>query len=410
MVRILEIRKTRVDLKDVHKIFGDRPYLFWFIVISIAFTNFVVSYFINLYYYTSPLVVSGIGASPFFIGISTSVFMLGTIAFSSISGILFHRVSIRNLIILAIVLSTVFSVLTAFASSIPELLAFRFLMALGNGIIQGAVTAVLGGMYRERRVFLLSLKGVTYSSGVLVGPYTESVFAPLYRPAFMYSALAGIISLIILLFFIPDIRMNMVEKTKSGISKLFNWNTTLTFLAIFFFGIGFFGFISYYSHFLLYYLHLGNIQSATVVSSLGIGGIFLTIPFALSSNYLGRKNVLVIIFLLLCVTSFSIFYFHLNYLVLVLISLIFGGAYNGLINLIAAAAQEWAHDDALGTASGATFSFYYGGGVIGGALFAYVREVIGFPETGLIAVTAFMVLALGCSILLKDIRNNYNET
>lgn len=401
MPALAGLRKSEVELKDVHSTFKDRPLIFWSIVFSIVLTNFVVSYFINLYYFASPLVVSGIHADPIYIGISTSVFTFGVITFSALGGSLFHRLSIRNLIVMAIAISTVFSLLTGLAGNLPELLAFRFLVGLGNGIIQAVITAVLGGMYQKRRGFLLSLKGVTYSSGVLAGPYTESLFAPLYTPAFEYSALAGVASLILLLLFLPDLKMRMSESRIPHLRKLFNWNTTLTFLAMFFFGIGFFGFISYYSHFLLYYLDLSTLHSAMIVSSVGVGGIILTIPLAASSDRWGRKPVIMVIFAICSMTTFSIFYYSVPFITLMAISFIFGGAYNGLVNLIAAAAQDWAHDDAIGTASGTIFSFYYAGGIIGGSLFGYVHSVIGFPDAGIIAVTSFMVIAFFCSLLLK---------
>lgn len=399
------IRNIEVELKDVHAAFRDRPRIFWSIVFSTVFTNFVVSYFINLYYFASPLVVSGIHADAIYIGVSTSVFTLGVITFAAVGGSLFHRLSIRNLIIIAIAVSTLFSLLTGYAKSLPELLAFRFLVGIGNGVIQAVITAVLGGMYRKKRGFLLSLKGVTYSSGVLVGPYTESLFAPLYTPAFEYSALAGVASIILLLLFLPDIKMKMADSRIPHIRKLFNWNTTLTFMAMFFFGIGFFGFISYYSHFLLYYLGLSSFQSAIVVASVGIGGIILTIPLAASSDRWGRKLIIMIIFALCSVTTFSIFYFQLQLITLIAVSFIFGGSYNGLVNLIAAAAQDWAHEDAIGTASGTIFSFYYAGGIIGGSLFGYIHSVVGFPDAGIYAVTTFMVIAFICSVLLRDRRN-----
>lgn len=410
MVSVAGLGKIRVELKDTYTTFSDRPFLLALIVLSTVLTNFVVSVYINLYFFASPLVVGGLTPNTLYIGISTSVFTFGVIVFSAFSGVVFHKLSIKNLIILAIATCTVFSVLTGYATNIPELIAFRFLVGLGNGIIQGTVTAVLGGINPARRGFLLSLKGITYSSGVLVGPNIESVFAPLYSPAFLYSGLVGVASLILLLFFLPDIHMVMGESRQSHWRKLFNRNTSLIFLSIFLFGTGFFGFISYYSHFLLYYLGFGSSQSALIVSFLGIGGLVMTVPFATASDRWGRKPILVSIFALLSASSFSIFYFHNAYLTLIFLSFVFGGAYNGLINLVAAAAQDWAHDDAIGTASGATFSFYYSGGVVGGALFGILRASIGFPDTGFLGVTLFMVLAFICTLMLKGGRDVQTKT
>lgn len=400
-MRISQIRKTRVDLWETYSTFSESPLLLSLIIISVAFTNFVISLYINLFFFDGPVVVRSMTSDTLYIGISTSLFTLGVIVFSTIGGMFFHRVSVRWMIMAAIAITTVSSMLTGLARDLPELLALRFLMGLGNGILQGNVTAVLGGVNPGRRGLTISLKGIAFSGGLLAGPYTASAFFPHFTGAFLLAGISGVVSIAMLYFLMPDIRMNIAEHGRSAWSKLFNRNTVLLFAAILMFGVGLFGFLSYYSHYLIDYLGISSSQSATVSSFLGIGGFILTLPFAMFSDRVGRKASLVLLFSALLVASALIFATSDYYILLLAMSFIFGGAYNGLINIVSAAAQEWAHPDAIATASGAIFSFYYLGGIIGGPLLGALYAATTFRIAGLATVAMFMLFGLILSFLVS---------
>lgn len=401
--------RTKIQLDQVFNFYKSSPKLLGMLIFASVFTNFVVSFDVNLYFFSSPYIVSSISSTDIYLGISASSFTLGVIIFASIGGYLFSNYSVRKLLILSIVLITFFSVLTGYVQNSLELVFIRFLFGVGNGLLQGLITSLLGGLYPRKKGLLLSLKGITFSAGMLFGPYTESIFAPGYKLPFLITGIIGATCLLLIFLFLPDIYMKRDGETGLKLRRLFNRNTTLTLLSIFFFGIGLFGFLGYFSHYMLSYLNYGNSQAAIISSMLGLGGLIMTMPVGYISDIWSKKFTLASLYIILALSSFGMFAFHPGYPEMIVFAVLFGGAYNSLINTVAASSQEWADSRDLGPVSGASFSFYYAGGVIGGPLFGLLIPSMGFTTAGLASVTILMVMGLVCSLLIIERKHEYKN-
>lgn len=401
---------NHIEIENVKGHYQEKHLLYLLMIFALVFTFFVASFDINLYFYASTFIVDNLGASPLYIGVSVSAFTLGVIIFATVGGVAFNRASIKLLIVLSLVAATVGSVLTGYVNNIPELLVVRFLVGIGTGTLQGTVMGLLGTAYPEKRGFLLSLTGISFAIGLLLGPYLEGIIAPVYLQSFLVSGAIGIASILLVLALSPNVYSGKGKKAKLSRKGVFNRNTILIYTGIFFYGIGFFGFIGYFSHFLINFLHAGQHVSAITASMLGIGGIIFTLPFGYASDRLGRKNVLLLLYGMLAVTSFIIFGVQLSSSLLILISFVFGASYNGLIIVIAASAQDYAESGSVGAASGLVFTFYYAGGIIGGTFFGVMLTFLNFRVTGVLAVTTFMIIGFATSALLSSKRGRDDIT
>ncbi len=391
-----------IQLDQVFPAYRNRPLLLALLVFASAFTNFVISFDSNLYFFSSPFIIGSISAPTIYLGISASSFTLGVIIFASIGGYLFSRYSSKWLLTLSIAILTFFSVLTAYVSNPIELVAVRFMFGIGNGLLQSLLTSLLGGLYPQKKGLLLSFKGITFSAGLLMGPYVEYPFAPEFKIPFLITGLVGIACVALLLLFLPDIHMGNRSETHLDIRRLFNRNTTLTFIGIFFFGIGLFGFLGYFSHYLISGLGFSSTSSALIAAMLGVGGLLMTIPAGHLTDIWSKKYTLVMLFAILAVSSMGIFAFHTGYIVVIVSALLFGGAYNGLINSVSAAVQHWAEPEDLGQVSGVLFSFFYLGGIIGGPMFGLLIPFTGFDNAGVVSVSVMMLMGLVSTLLIIE--------
>lgn len=394
-----------IQLDQVFPRYRNRPVMLALLVFASAFTNFVISFDSNLYFFSSPFIVGSISAPTIYLGISASSFTLGVILFASVGGYLFSKYSSKWLLVLAIAILTVFSVLTAYVRNPFELVVVRFLFGIGNGLLQSLITSLLGGLYPEKKGLLLSFKGITFSAGLLMGPYVESPFAPGFRIPFLITGFVGIACITLLLLFLPDIHMRRGKDARMDIKRLFNWNTTLTFISIFCFGIGLFAFLGYFSHYLLTGLGFTSGHAALISSMLGVGGLILTIPAGHLTDIWSKKYTLVLLFAILVISSFGIFAFQPGYIEVIVFAMLFGGAYNGFINSVSAAVQEWANPEDLGHISGSLFTFFYLGGILGGPMFGLIAPSAGFSSAGLISVSLVMFAGLISSLLTRE--NNH---
>lgn len=381
-----------------------------FLISSLVLTFFVASFAINLYFYTSTFIVSKLVAPQIDIGVSVSAFTLGVIIFSAVGGVGFNKVSIKAIILSSLAIFTVGSVLTGYATNVPELLLFRFLVGMGTGMLQGTVMGLLGTAYPEKRGLLLSLTGIAFSLGLLFGPYSEALIAPRYLQSYIISGILGAVSIIMVASSLPNVYNGLADGQHVSRKSIFNRNTSMVFLGIFAYGIGYFGFIGYFSNFLIDYLHTAQYVSALTSSALGIGGLFFTLPIGYASDRVGRKTVLLILYGILAITSAIIFGIPITDILMIAVSFVFGAAYNGLIIVIAAAAQDYASKGSVGTASGLVFTFYYAGGIIGGVLFGSMLTFENYRITGIAAVTAFMIIGFITSALITRDRRDVIPT
>ncbi len=393
--------KDRLYINEMTGALARRPVYLWILIISLVYTFFVASFDINLYFYSSTFIISKLQVSQLYIGISVSSFTFGVIIFASVGGLLFNRISIKALVLIALTSATLGTALTGIVSNLPELFVLRFLVGMGTGMLQGTVMGFLGTAYPERRGFLLSLTGTAFSGGLLAGPYLEAFEAPGYLTSFIVASIAGVIAIALVLILMPNVYSGNTKRTAISAGGIFNRNLSLVLAGVFFFGLGFFGFIGYFSHYLVSFLHMSLYISGLTASMLGIGGLFFTLPLGYASDKVGRKNILILMYGLLALTSFLIFGPNITAFALIAVTFVFGAAYNVLIIVVAAGAQDYASSESVGTASGLVFSFYYAGGIIGGTFFGILLSVLPFRETGILAVVTCMLAGLVLTAFIK---------
>ncbi len=393
-----------MDLSQVMDHFRDRPHLVVIILLAAVLTNFVTSFDLYLYFFSSPFIISIISAPDIYLGLSASAFTSGVIIFAPVGGMLFNRFSLKYLLVVSLLVMTASSVLTGYVSNPAELLLMRFLFGAGNGILQSVTAGFLGGIYPARRGFLLSLKGVTFSAGMLFGPFAESLVVPAYQIVYLATAGVGAASIFLILLFLPNVFAHREKGRNFRFTRLFNRNTTLTFVSIFFFGIGLFGFMGYFSHYMISFLHVESGTAALISSMLGIGGMILTMPLGHLSDIWSRKMTLVLIFSMLVVASTGVFWGNPGIFELMILSFLFGGGYNGMINVISAASQRYGDSRDIGMVSGTLFSFYSGGGILGGILFGEILNIVGFSMSGILSVSVVMLIGLITTMMIRESR------
>ena len=82
---------TTITIDKVYSHFRNRPYIFAMMILGAVFTNFVVSFDVNLYFFNSPFIFQSFSAPDIYLGISASSFTFGVIIFASLGEIIFDR-------------------------------------------------------------------------------------------------------------------------------------------------------------------------------------------------------------------------------------------------------------------------------------------------------------------------------
>jgi AAHS family 4-hydroxybenzoate transporter-like MFS transporter len=179
--------------------------------------------------YTAPAIAQALNLSRDAFGPVFSAGLLGAAVGALSFGPLADRFGRKRFMIAATVVLAVFSLLTAHVSSLPELLAFRFLTGLGLG---GALPSflALGAEFapvRRRGVFV-TLAFAAFPFGGLVGALTSSYVIPNFGWQFVFY-IGGVVPLVfavVLAVWLPEslrfliarnIRLDEVRKTLARI-------------------------------------------------------------------------------------------------------------------------------------------------------------------------------------------------
>ncbi|WP_148691238.1 MFS transporter [Acidianus manzaensis] len=361
---------------------------------------FLEAYDSELYFFASPYIVNYLHISSSYIGITASLYAAGIAIFSFIGGYLFDKVSPKYVIVTAVALFTIFTILTGYVSNETELLIYRFLVGVGIGIFQPATAAFAGDLLNTTRALRIGANSVAFGIGLFVAPYVISPFLPKFSFPFLISGILSIISLALFFYFVP---VNYREEKKESINlkRIINTNTLLLSLVILSFGIALFGFLGYYSDYLLFGLKLSQSESTIIASMNGLGELVFLLPIALLSDKISRKLSLIISSIILTLSSIGLFVGYSGYLTMILLTIAWGAGYGGLIVSVIALSQDLVPDEVVGSVTGFMFLTFNIGAIVGGPIMGSFISSYGFEIAGMLAIALPNFIALLISIFVR---------
>ncbi len=396
-------RSDSAPMVTVRSVAGRSPAMFALIVIISAIPAFLEGFDTNLYTFGSPFVVHNVHGTVALLGEVSTGYALGIAIFSMVGGYLFDRFSVKYTIMASVVIFAVFTVWTGYVTSPAGLFAARLGVGIGVGIFQPAIVALLGDIFFETRGRAVSAFAVFFGLGLFIGPNLMNPFLPHYRTPFILSGLAAVISLLLFYFVIPK-TYKKPERRGIGFSGIFHRNVAVLSVAIFLFGIALFGFLGYYSDYLLKGIALSSAHAAEVVSMGGLGGFICAFPIGYMADKLGRKRVVSFAALLIAIGCLGMFSVG-SITALLVLTFAFGAGWGIFVDLVATMGQDSVDDSIAGTVTGWLFLVFNVGALLGGPLFASLLPE-GFETAGLITLGLSSVLALAFTLMTRPIEQS----
>ncbi|EQB74553.1 MAG: sugar transport permease [Ferroplasma sp. Type II] len=177
-----------------------------FIVIAIVagLPAFLEGFDGEIYSFGSTYIVPALtGPTYLSIGLILTGYAIGIAIFSLVGGYLFDRYSVKNTVILSVLVFSAFTVMTGFVNTTPELFIARLGVGVGVGIFQPAGVALLGDIFYETRGKAVSVWATFFSVGLFASPYLIEPFLPAFRLPFEISGALAIIILMLVIMIIP---------------------------------------------------------------------------------------------------------------------------------------------------------------------------------------------------------------
>lgn len=347
-------------------------------------------------------------------GFLATGFTLGMAVAGLPAGFLLARRSRKHVLIASIVVYSLGTLATPLAGGYADMMAYRLVSGLGEGMQSAALFAAVGAYFFHRRALALGGIGAAFGLGTFLGPIVGVHLATAEHSWRAPLVLFGSCGLVIAMTAVFALTSKMTESVADPIrttatydhvpANPYNRNTISLAVSAGLGGLAVYGFLGLYPTYLINHLHYGAGQAALAASCFGFGGLT-----AIGSGWLGdrvnQRALLMAAYLCLAATSLLVYQTDVaagtQYLYAFLMGVFGSGA---LYPNLMSAMQRAVRPEKVGAAAGLFITSYYVTAALSGLLFGWLADKLGWSGAGFWQVTVLSVAAAAVLLAVRTSR------
>jgi len=340
-------------------------------------------------------------------GLLSTVFTLGLAIAGIPTGYLLDRTTRKSIILIAMVIYSVFTLATVYATGFWDMLFFRAMTGVGEGMQMAGLFAAIGAYFHRTRSFFIGWLILAYGVGAFLGPRFGSMLsqgANNWQTPFIWFAATGLVLAVIVLLFVPKGFTENEGPSKAGPvdqaafaympTNLWNRNVILGAVGSIIIGYSLYGYIGLYTTYLQSGLHFSQADAAAALSFFGLGGL-LSFVGGWFGDHFPQRWVTAIAFALLAVVGYSMYNLATSLQEQSFLSFMTGALGSGFVfvNLLSLL-QRSVRPQMVGRASGVFLTALFGAASTAGYLMAALVGGLGWGTAALIELTLFPVIGI----------------
>jgi DHA1 family inner membrane transport protein len=342
------------------------------------------------------------------VGLASTMFTLGMGLAGIPTGYLLSSTSRKSVVLLGLFVFSVATLLTAHATGLADLLAYRFVSGLGEAMQVTALIAIGASYFYRNRALMTGVVSSFYGIGSFAGPMMTASLLSAYgwKMPFVVFGIGGIIAMAIVALCVrpwfSESRANEENASggrKDGVDTRANdtiWNaTTITLgLASICAGVAVFGFSGLYPTYLRSALGFSPQQAAWVMSAIGIGGFLAPVGGWLGDRVGHQKALMAALPLAALSGGLSFTELERSVMLHAVVAVVFGIAVLSLLYANMSAIII----DSLGPArtaqtAGLFIASYYIPAAFAGYTLALLKEATNWTTAGVLQTSGFALIA-----------------
>jgi MFS family permease len=344
------------------------------------------------------------------VGLASTVFTLGMGLAGIPTGYLLSKLSRKSVVIIGLVMFSVATYMTGYASNLTDLMIYRFISGLGEAMQLTAILAIGTTYFLNHRAVAASSLNFTFGIGAIIGPNLgASILANSdWQVPFVAFGLAGIPVLLLIMIFVKpwfselvvSEKNNTVESDVGG--QLWSITPILMAIATVFAGLAIYGYLGLYPTFLRESLGFTPKQAGLAVSFYGAGALLSLFGGWLGDKFNYRK-ILIISLVVAAVTGGILFSGTYQSIEMnMFLSFIFGSSISGMVyaNLSAGIIKSVKRSLAS-KASGLFVASLYIPAAFSGYLLGALKGILGWTGAGLVQVSLCALIS-ACLVALSS--------
>lgn len=351
-------------------------------------------------------------------GLLSTVFTLG-LGFAGIpTGYLLDRSSRKTVMIVGLVFYSAFTVFTVWSIGFYDMLFYRAMTGIGEGMQVAAVFAAAGSYFYRHRTLVIGVINVAYGLGGFLGPYFGTRLTLMtgdwHTPFYVYGVF-GIVCALVAWIVLPKIFTDYTASSDessvtSKIAATFDhvpnylWNRNVVLCAVgeMVTGLTMFSYIGLYPTFLVQHLKYSPMASTLPLAIFGIGAM-MAIPIGYLGDRIPQRKILIASFLASMITSYLMFSVCVEPWQQNVLSFFQGMLFSAslFVNLYALI-QRCVRPSMVGRASGIHVSSIFLPASISGFIFASLVKIMGWSSAALIILSIFPIVGIIAMIMIKE--------
>ncbi len=340
-------------------------------------------------------------------GLLSTIFTLGLALAGLPTGYVVDRISRKTVILVAMVIYSVFTLATIYASGFWDMLFYRAMTGVGEGMQMAALFAAIGSYFHRKRSFFIGWLIVAYGVGAFLGPRIGSMLAQAadsWQTPFVWFAFTGLVIAAIVLVLVPkdfteskgpDQSAPIDQAAPAGMpAGLWNRNVVMGGIGCIILGYSLYGFIGLYTTYLKEGLHFSPADAAAAFSFFGLGGL-MSFAGGWFGDRFPQRFVTAIAFGLLAAVGYAMYNWSTSLQSQSILSFLTGALASGFafVNLLSLL-QRSVRPHLVGCASGIFLTALFGAGSTAGYLLAVLVEAFGWGGAALIELTLFPLIGI----------------
>jgi MFS family permease len=346
-------------------------------------------------------------------GLLSTIFTLGLAVAGLPAGYLADRFSRKAIIILAMVIYSMFTLATIYASGFWDMVLYRAMTGVGEGMQMAALFAAIGAFFHRRRSLFIGWLIGAYGVGAFVGPRAGAMLsqaADSWQAPFVWFTFTGLAVAAVVLFCVPrSFTESEGPQTTAALDQsafahmpenLWNRNVILGFVACVILGYSLYGFIGLYTTYLKEVLQFSQGDAAAAFSFFGLGG-FVAFLGGWCGDRFQQRWVTAIAFALLAAVGYSMYNIATSLTGQSFLSFMTGALASGFVfvNLLSLM-QRSVRPQMVGRASGIFLTSLFGAGSTAGYLMGALVGALGWSGAALVELTLFPVVGIVAMVMV----------
>jgi MFS family permease len=346
-------------------------------------------------------------------GLMSTIFTLGLAVAGIPTGYILDRTSRKAIILFAMVVYSVFTLATIYAYGFWDMLFYRAMTGVGEGMQMAGLFAAIGAYFYQKRSFFIGWLILAYGVGAFLGPRLGAMLshaANNWQTPFVWFAVSGLVIAAIVLLAVPKGFTESEGPAKAGPveqsafaympANLWNRNVIMGSIGCIILGYSLYGYIGLYTTYLQSGLKFAPADAAAALSFFGLGGLLSFVGGWFGDRF-PQHWVMAISFAVLAAVGYSIYNVATSLQAQSFLSFMTGAVGSGFVfvNLLSFL-QRSVRPQMVGRASGIFLTTLFGAASTAGYLMGALVGGFGWGTAALIELTLFPIVGIIAMVMV----------